>query len=130
MDPTGERQRRSGFMGHWFPRAGCRTLQRYGCNLCCQRGNPARVRAKLDIYMGHLSEEVEEAELRNRLGIFGRVRSTSIVRDRITNKPTGSGAVEMPEPDEAGKAIASRNGKMLKGQDVVGTKSHPHPQHH
>jgi RNA recognition motif-containing protein len=85
-------------------------------------------RAKMNIQIGNLSEEVVEEDLRKMFGILGRVRSTTIVRDRRTEKPKGFAVVEMPSSDEAGKAMASLNGRLLKGPEVVVSRSHP--QHH
>jgi RNA recognition motif-containing protein len=45
----------------------------------------------MNIYIGNLSEEVEEEDLRKMFGILGRVRSTTIVRDRRTRKPKSRG---------------------------------------
>lgn len=84
----------------------------------------------MDIYISQLSGEVHEEEVRKLFGVFGRVTSVTIVRDRVTHQPNGFAIVDMPDADKAEMAIAGLNHKVLKGQAVVVSKRRPHSEHH
>lgn len=87
--------------------------------------------ATINIYVGNLSLEVTEEELRREFTVFGEVTSVVIMNDKymvMNNRYIGSGQtrgygyVEMASKDEGEAAIISLNGKRLKSQviDVVG----------
>ena len=68
----------------------------------------------MNIYVGNLSPKVNEEELAAVFNNYGKVISTTIVRDRYSGEPRGFGFVEMPDNEEAGKAIQGLNGKELR----------------
>lgn len=72
----------------------------------------------MKIYVGNLSGETTEDNLRRAFESFGQVRSISIVRDGATGKSRGFGFVAMPSVNEAQNAIEEMNGKDLKGQKI------------
>jgi RNA recognition motif-containing protein len=77
----------------------------------------------MNIYVGNLSLEVTEEELRREFTAFGEVISLIIMNDRYigSGQPRGYGFVEMASKAE-GKVVISRlQGKMLKSRviDVV-----------
>lgn len=84
----------------------------------------------MDIYVSQLSTAVNEEELRKLFGVFGRVSSVTVVRDRVTRAPTGFAIVDMPDANKAEMAIAGLNHKVLKGQAVAVSKRRPHSEHH
>ena len=69
----------------------------------------------MNIYVGNLSLDVTEGELRQEFIPFGQVISVSIMNDRYigSGQPRGYGFVEMPSKSEAETAIAGLNGKTL-----------------
>lgn len=77
----------------------------------------------MNIYVGNLSLEVTEEELRRAFVVFGQVESVSIMNDRYigSGQPRGYGFVEMPSRFQGEAAIAELNGKTLKGRviDVI-----------
>ncbi len=73
----------------------------------------------MDIYVGNLSYEVDEDELRQELTAFGEVTSVTIIRDKYSGRSRGFGFVEMQAETEAKAAITGLNGKMLKGRALV-----------
>lgn len=77
----------------------------------------------MNIYVGNLSLEVTEEELRQAFVVFGQVVSVSIMNDRYigSGQPRGYGFVEMPSKSQGNAAIAGLNGKTLKDRviDVV-----------
>src|SRR5512136_2046065 len=79
----------------------------------------------MKIYVGNLSYQVTEAELRQEFAAFGAVSSASIVTDRYDNRPRGFAFVEMPTKSEAEAAIAGLNGKMLQEKALLVNEARP-----
>ena len=72
----------------------------------------------MNIYVGNLSGETTEDDLRQAFEAFGQVRSVNIVRDKASGESRGFGFVGMPTENEARTAISEMNGKDLQGQAV------------
>ena len=72
----------------------------------------------MNIYVGNLSPETTEDDLRQTFEAFGQVISIKILRDRATGKSNGVGFVGMPVSDEAQTAISTLNGKDLQGRAI------------
>ena len=68
----------------------------------------------MNIYVGNLSYDVTEEELRQEFLAFGEVESVSIITDKYSGRPKGFGFVEMPSVSEGQAAINALNGKTLK----------------
>ena len=81
----------------------------------------------MNIYVGNLSREVTEEELRKEFMAFGRVTSVKIIKDRDSGRPRGFGFVNMPSKSESQAAITSLNGKTLKGQTLMVNGARPRP---
>ncbi len=79
----------------------------------------------MKIYVGNLSYQVTEEELRQEFAAFGAVNSVSIVTDRYDNRPKGFAFVEMPTKSEAEAAIVGLNGKMLQEKALVVNEARP-----
>ncbi len=68
----------------------------------------------MKIYVGNLSYDVTEEELRQEFASFGEVESVNIITDKYSGRPKGFGFVEMPSVSEGQAAITALNGKTLK----------------
>ncbi len=79
----------------------------------------------MKIYVGNLSFEVTEEELRQEFEAFGGVDSISIVTDRYSGRPRGFAFVEMPSVSEGQAAITGINGKTLKDRTLVVNAARP-----
>ena len=77
----------------------------------------------MNMYVGNLSFEVNENELKELMSEFGNVASAKIITDRESGRSKGFGFVEMDDNTEASKAINALNGKMLKGRTMVVNES-------
>jgi RNA recognition motif-containing protein len=77
----------------------------------------------MNIYVGNLSYEVTQDNLKQAFGAFGQVETVKIIKDRWSRQPRGFGFVEMPERAEAQSAINGLNGKDLKGRTVKVNKA-------
>lgn len=69
------------------------------------------------IYVGNLSYDTSEAEIRGLFEEFGAVASIRMIMDRDTGRPKGFGFVEM-ESEDASKAIGKLNGKEVGGRTL------------
>jgi len=72
----------------------------------------------MNIYVGNLSYEVTEEDLRQAFEGFGQIASATIVKDRYSGESRGFGFVEMSSRAEAQSAIDGLNGKELKGRKI------------
>jgi cold-inducible RNA-binding protein len=66
------------------------------------------------IYVGNLSSETTEEELRQEFEAFGEVQSVNMIMDKYSGRPRGFGFVEMASVSEGQAAIAGLNGKTVK----------------
>ena len=73
----------------------------------------------MNIYVGNLSPEVNEDDLREAFEAHGQVSSVKVIKDRFTGEPRGFGFIEMPEQEEAKTAMESLNGNELKGKSII-----------
>jgi RNA recognition motif-containing protein len=79
----------------------------------------------LNIYVGNLSYEVNEEDLRQAFQAFGQITTVSVIKDKFTGQSKGFGFVEMPAQAEAQAAIAGLNGKELKGRTLNINEARP-----
>jgi len=79
----------------------------------------------MKIYVGNLSSEVTQEELRQEFEAFGEVTSADIITDKYSGRPRGFGFVEMPSVSEGQAAIAGLNDKTLKEQTLNVSAARP-----
>ena len=74
----------------------------------------------MNIYVGNLSLEITEDELRKEFTIFGEVISVTIMDDKYigSGQPRGYGYVEMASKSEGATAIANLEGKRMRNRVV------------
>jgi len=70
----------------------------------------------MNIYVGNLSYDASDENLRKAFEDFGQVSSATIVKDKYSGQPRGFGFVEMPDQAEGQAAIKNLNGKELLGK--------------
>jgi RNA recognition motif-containing protein len=75
------------------------------------------------LYVGNLSFNTTEDELRDLFGQHGQVASVSLVTDRETGQPRGFGFVEMESGAEA--AISALDGKQVGGRTIKVNEARP-----
>jgi len=90
-----------------------------------QQSMPPGVGAMKKIYVGNLSYEATEDELRDLFAAHGTVESVAIVTDRMTGRPRGFGFVEMADDAEARAAIDALNGTDLGGRTLTVNEARP-----
>jgi len=77
------------------------------------------------LYVGNLSYETTEDELREMFAQMGTVESVALPTDRDTNRPRGFGFVEMSTVEEAQNAINTFNGKMVRDREIKVNQAKP-----
>jgi RNA recognition motif-containing protein len=82
----------------------------------------------MNIFVGSLPFSIEEADLRESFVVYGTVDSVKIITDKFTGRSKGFGFIEMPNDDEAQKAIDELNGATVDGRTIVVNKSEPKPE--
>lgn len=82
----------------------------------------------MNIYVGNLSYQLSEDDLRGAFEEFGEVTSARIIFDRETNRSKGFGFVEMSEDDAAKAAIEALDGTELGQRTLRVNEARPRPQ--
>lgn len=77
------------------------------------------------IFIGSLSYNVTEGDLRQAFEAFGQVTSATVVKDQESERSKGFGFVEMPVQAEAQSAIAALNGQAFKGRTITVNEARP-----
>ena len=79
----------------------------------------------MNIYVGNLSTEVTEDELRQEFQAFGQVSTINIIKDKYSGRSRGFGFVEMPVVSEGQAAVAGLKGKTLKDRTLDISEARP-----
>ena len=77
------------------------------------------------LFVGNLSFDVTQADLRAAFGAYGPVNSADIVMDRSSGRSKGFGFVAMSWQAHAVAAIQGLNGTDLKGRSIDVSRAHP-----
>lgn len=73
----------------------------------------------MNMYVGNLSYNVKESDLRQVMEEYGVVESVNLITDRESRRSKGFAFVEMPESSEASNAIKELNGAEYAGRPMV-----------
>lgn len=77
----------------------------------------------MNIFVGSLLFDLKEYELKEIFEEYGEVTSAKIITDKFTGRSKGFGFVEMPNAEEAKKAIEELNGAEIEGRAMVVNES-------
>jgi len=81
----------------------------------------------MNIYVGNLSHEVTDEDLRQVFEEFGQVESANVIKDKFSGDSRGFGFVEMPSKEEATAAISGLEERELKGKKINVNEARPRP---
>jgi RNA recognition motif-containing protein len=79
----------------------------------------------MNIYVGNLSYNAGEEDLRNAFAAYGQVASVTIIKDKFSGESRGFAFVEMPSDAEGDAAITALNGTDLKGRALKVNQARP-----
>ena len=80
------------------------------------------------LFVGNLSFDTKEVELRDLFGQSGQILEVKVVIDRDTGRSRGFAFVEMSSAEEADKAIGELNGRELAGRPLRVSQAESLPQ--
>jgi cold-inducible RNA-binding protein len=80
---------------------------------------------QMKMYVGNMSYDVSEENLRVLFEPFGAIESVKLVLDKFTGKSKGFAFIEMLNDEEAKKAIEGLDGKELKGRSIKVNEANP-----
>jgi RNA recognition motif-containing protein len=80
------------------------------------------------IYVGNLSYDATEGELRSLFDAHGTVSGVKLVTDRDTGRPRGFAFVDMENDTEADAAIEAINGQEIGGRTLNCNAARPREQ--
>ncbi|MEO0123635.1 MAG: RNA-binding protein [candidate division WOR-3 bacterium] len=79
----------------------------------------------MNIYVGNLSRDVTNDDLRKVFETYGKVLSAIVIKDKFTGESRGFGFVEMSDNNEAKNAMQSLNNTILKGRPMNINEARP-----
>lgn len=82
----------------------------------------------MKLYVGNLSFNLSDNDLKAKFEEFGTVTSANIITDRETGRSKGFGFVEMAEATQGQEAIAQLNGSEYEGRKVIVNEARPRPE--
>ena len=83
-----------------------------------RKPHPAPADGSVEIYVGNLSYEMAEEQLRKEFEAYGKVNSARLIINRMNGKSKGFGFVQMPDRGEAMRAVAALNDKEILGRRI------------
>ena len=81
-----------------------------------RKPHPAPADGSIEIYVGNLSYDMTEEQLRKEFEAYGTVNSARLIINRFNGKSKGFGFVHMPNREEADRACAALNDKEICGR--------------
>jgi len=82
----------------------------------------------MNIYVGNLSWQMTDEDLRTLFEQYGSVTSAKIVKDKVSGRSKGFGFVEMTEDTEAQNALSSLYDSEVLGRKIIVNEAQPKPQ--
>ena len=79
----------------------------------------------MNIYVGNLSFDTTEDDLRDAFAVYGEVSSVSVIKDKFSGQSRGFGFVEMAGKSEASAAMQALNGGDLNGRNLTVNEAKP-----
>ncbi|MCG2722829.1 MAG: RNA-binding protein [Thermodesulfovibrionales bacterium] len=77
------------------------------------------------MYVGNISYNTTEEELRELFSEYGEIASLKIMKDQFTDRSKGFGFIEMANDEDAKKAMATLNGKDFMGKSLTVAEARP-----
>jgi len=77
----------------------------------------------MNLYIGNLSEIIEDKHLKEAFKEFGKVKTAKVIKDKITGKSRGFGFIDMPDENEALQVIKTVNGSKWEGNILTVKKA-------
>jgi len=82
----------------------------------------------MKLYVGNISFDTTEDQLREAFGSYGEVSSVSVITDKFTGESRGFAFLEMSDKGEAIEAMNSLNGQDMNGRTLKVNEAKPRPE--
>jgi RNA recognition motif-containing protein len=82
----------------------------------------------MNIFVGNLSQDTTEEDLKKAFEAFGQVKSVTTIKDMFSRESKGFGFVEIQSKAEAQAAINGLNRTLLKGKALNVNEARPRPE--
>ncbi len=79
----------------------------------------------MNIYVGNLSYQMTDEDLRAAFEVYGEVSSARVLRDKETGRSKGFGFVEMTNDSDAEEAIKALDNSQIGGRNVKVNQARP-----
>lgn len=79
----------------------------------------------MNIFVGNLSRDITDEDLKQEFAAFGQVTSVAIIKDKFTGEARGFAFVEMAVKEEGQAAITALGGKDVKGRPLTVNEARP-----
>ncbi|MCU7549616.1 RNA-binding protein [Chitinophagaceae bacterium LB-8] len=79
----------------------------------------------MNIYISNLSFDMQDDDLKGFFSEYGEVSSAKVIMDKFTNQSRGFGFVEMPNQEDAKKAISALDGKTVDNRVIKVMEARP-----
>jgi RNA recognition motif-containing protein len=81
----------------------------------------------MNIFVANLNYKIRKENLESIFAEYGEVVNAKIIFDRNTKRSKGYGFVEMPDEEQARKAITELNGAEWEGKEIMVKESEQRP---
>jgi cold-inducible RNA-binding protein len=82
----------------------------------------------MNIYVGNLTYQMNESDLKAMFEPYGVVETARIITDRDSGRSKGFGFVEMPQKDQAMSAIKALHETEMNGRNITVNEARPKPE--
>ena len=79
----------------------------------------------MNIYIGNISYDVDEKQLREVCEAYGNIATVTIIKDKFTGRSKGFGFIEVPDEDEGKTLIEGLNDSALDGRTLTVNEARP-----
>ena len=79
----------------------------------------------MNIYIGNISYDVDEEQLKEVCEAYGNISTVTIIKDKVTGRSKGFGFIEVPDEDEGKALIDGLNDSTLDGRTLTVNEARP-----
>jgi RNA recognition motif-containing protein len=82
----------------------------------------------MNLYVSNLGDQITDDSLEAVFATHGKVNSARVIKDRFSGYSRGFGFVDMPNDEEAQKAMEKIDGTVVNGRNLSVKEARPRPE--